>query len=362
MELSISDFFWLIFAFGVGACVGSLLNVVVARLPLEKSILWPGSRCGSCFQSISTFANLPILGYIFLRGRCRTCGAGFSSRYMWVELGTALGFAGLFWFDVLRNMHDLRFIRDAQYDMFLGWVPWRLWVYFFHHAMLMSLLIAAALTDLDGKVIPLPLTITGTLLGLLCATLMPWPWPNLGVPPFAAPDGDPWSLLEHSGKIARGVQDWPFWGPWPTWAPPGSWQLGLLTGLIGAAAGTFMMRAVKFLFETGMGKEALGLGDADLMMMAGAFIGWQMVVVSFFVGTFAALFFAEPMMLRGSGRALPFGPGLATGVLITVLGWRWFGPVVQPYFFDWMPMFVGVTILGGGMFVASLVLGRRGSA
>jgi len=201
------------------------------------------------------------------------------------------------------------------------------------------------------------LTVTGTLIGLLCSTLMPWPWPNQGLEQYKIPPNEPWILGEHLGHITRGVQAWPFWGPEFSWAPAGSWQLGLLTGLAGAAVGNFMMRSVKFLFEQGMRREALGLGDADLMMMVGAFLGWQMVVMSFFVGVFAALFIAVPMLLRRGERTLPFGPGLAAGTIITMLGWRWIGPKVQPFFFEWMTMAIGLVIMGGGMFVASLLLG-----
>ena len=66
------------FVFVIGAIVGSFLNVCVARLPFEKSILWPGSRCGRCFQPIRCYDNIPLLGYWLLRGRCRTCGQPFS--------------------------------------------------------------------------------------------------------------------------------------------------------------------------------------------------------------------------------------------------------------------------------------------
>jgi leader peptidase (prepilin peptidase)/N-methyltransferase len=120
-----------------------------------------------------------------------------------------------------------------------------------------------------------------------------------------------------------------------------------------------MMRGIKFLFEKGMGREALGLGDADLMMMAGAFLGWQLVVIAFVVGTFAALFFTVPFVLLRGARALPFGPGLATGALVTLLCWRWIGPGFQRYFFDWLSVLVAGTIMGGGMFLFSLVIGRR---
>jgi len=64
------------------------------------------------------------------------------------------------------------------------------------------------------------------------------------------------------------------------------------------------------------------------------------------------------LILKGE-RALPFGPGLAIGIMLTLLGWHWIGPVMQMYFFEWMTLTVGIVIMGGGMFVASLVLGSR---
>lgn len=367
------ELFWLIFVFCIGACVGSLINVVVARLPLEKSILWPNSRCGSCYQPIRFLANLPIFSYLFLRGRCWTCGVRFSSRYFWVELFCGVSFAALFWFDIFRNGHNLAFIRNAQTEIFLGWVPWRCWVYFLWHATLVGFLIAASLCDFDGKLIPPPLTITGTLIGLIGGIFMPWPWPNMGLESFAMPQDRPWIFAEDLGHIPRGVQAWPFWGPIPDWCPAGSWQLGLLNGLIGAAVGNLMMRSIKFLFEKGMGTEALGLGDADLMMMVGAFLGWQMVVVSLFFGVFAALFLVIPTLLLNrrkektpvapgaidESRYIPFGPGLAVGTVITMLTWKSVGPQFQLFFFEWFVLVFAVVFMGSGMFIASLLLGWR---
>jgi len=63
--------------FILGLIVGSFLNVAVARLPLEKSLIWPGSRCGVCQQRVRWYDNLPLVSYVWLRGRCRTCGASF---------------------------------------------------------------------------------------------------------------------------------------------------------------------------------------------------------------------------------------------------------------------------------------------
>ena len=66
--------------------------------------------------------------------------------------------------------------------------------------------------------------------------------------------------------------------------------------------------------------EGLGVGDADLMMMAGAFLGWQPVVIAFFVGVFPALLFGLTQLMFRGDQALPFGPSLALGVVITLLG------------------------------------------
>src|SRR5476651_294410 len=97
--------FLLIFVFIVGASVGSFLNVCIARLPLEKSLLWPSSRCGACLQPIRWYDNLPLISYLWLRGRCRTCGQTYSILYLLVEVGVALGFVGLFWLEVVDNVH-----------------------------------------------------------------------------------------------------------------------------------------------------------------------------------------------------------------------------------------------------------------
>ncbi|MBB4637614.1 prepilin peptidase [Longimicrobium terrae] len=79
----------LAYAAVIGACVGSFLNVCVYRWPAELSVIRPPSRCGSCGTPIRWFDNVPILGWMILRGRCRACGAGVSIQYPLVEAGTA---------------------------------------------------------------------------------------------------------------------------------------------------------------------------------------------------------------------------------------------------------------------------------
>jgi hypothetical protein len=132
--------------------------------------------------------------------------------------------------------------------------------------------------------------VTGTALGLLGSALWPWPWP---APASAAaiPEHQ-WDAVFPTHDPPAGLYPWPVWGPLPEWLPAGSWPLGLATGVAGLLAGLLLLRLVRFLFTAGLGIEAMGVGDADLMMMAGSFLGWQPVMVAFVIGVFPGLFFA----------------------------------------------------------------------
>lgn len=333
--------FWLIFVFVTGAAVGSFLNVAIARLPLEKSLLWPNSRCGYCHQAIAWYDNLPILSYLWLRGRCRTCGQGYSVVYMLVELGTALLFVGLFWIEVVANIHGWHDSND--WNARLGWYPWTSWVGFAWHALLMAFLVVATVCDLKSREIPLQLTLTGTLIGLIGGVFLSWPFPH-GIP---APSPPP---------LVEGVFPWPFWFPLPPWAGQGTMLSGLVTGVIGALTGTFLLRAVGFVFSAGLGKDALGLGDADLMMMAGAFLGWQIVVVAFFLSVFPALLFGIIQLAVRRDNSLPFGPSLSLSVMMTCLAWGPIGEYLFGVLFEDFILFWSVVFGGTMMFFMALIV------
>jgi leader peptidase (prepilin peptidase)/N-methyltransferase len=351
--------FWSIFVFVVGAIIGSFLNVAIARLPLEKSLLWPSSRCGVCQQAIRWYDNIPLLSYWLLRGRCRACGAVYSMQYFWVELATGLGFLGLYYLEVVGNIHGWRVsVEDAR----LGGFAWPLWGGFAFHALLFSLLLAASVCDLNGREIPLSLTMPGTVMGLLGAVLMPWPWPespSTALPrPLAGMNPD-WVWRVADARIGQGVYAWPVWGPLPSFLEPGgNWQTGLATGLAGAFVGTFMMRAIRFAFSRGIGKEALGLGDADLMMMAGAFLGWQMMPVALFLSIPFALVVGLLNIVLRRDSSLPFGPSLAGGLLLTMLSWRWIAQFEQArLFFFWGKFLLALTVAAiVFLFVAGFVI------
>jgi leader peptidase (prepilin peptidase)/N-methyltransferase len=328
--------FSLIFVFFVGVSVGSFLNVSIARLPLEKSILWPNSRCGSCLQPIRWYDNLPIISYLWLRGRCRTCGQSYSIVYLLVELGTALGFVGLFWLEVVANLHGWPGPRPGEFSFGAA----TSWLGFAWHALLLSFLVVASVCDLKSREIPLQLTLTGTLIGLIGSALLPWPFPQ---------EAGFTLRIDFPSTINQGIYAWPFWLPLPAWCGHGdNWQTGLATGVIGALVGTFLLRTIGFLFSTGLGKEALGLGDADLMMMAGSFLGWQIVVVAFFLSVFPALLFGIIQLAVRRDNSLPFGPSLSLSVMATCLAWRPLGAAVEP-FFHWAGMLITTVVASAAL-------------
>jgi leader peptidase (prepilin peptidase)/N-methyltransferase len=98
-----------------GAIWGSFFNVCIARVPAGKSVVHPGSRCGACGAPVRAFDNVPVLSFLWLRGRCRACGAPFSARYPLVELLGALLAAVLWWQQVALDPSGVVAIRVARF-------------------------------------------------------------------------------------------------------------------------------------------------------------------------------------------------------------------------------------------------------
>ena len=134
-------------AFFPGLALGSFLNVVAARVPMRRSIVRPASACMSCGTAIRRRDNVPVLSYLWLRGRCRACGARIPLRYPAVELATALLFAGC----VLR----FGLSRDAVVAAFVS-----------------TLLVAISVTDLEHRIVPNRIVVPGAVAVLLAQTAL----------------------------------------------------------------------------------------------------------------------------------------------------------------------------------------------
>ena len=132
---------WAAVAGVFGAVIGSFLNVVAYRLPRGESLVTPGSRCPACGTPIKAYDNVPVLGWLLLRGRCRNCGERISPRYPLVELATGLLCAAV----VLRY--------GADEDV---WLP----------LAFVILLVPVTLIDLDHRIIPNKLMIVGAIVAV----------------------------------------------------------------------------------------------------------------------------------------------------------------------------------------------------
>lgn len=166
---------WLVFAFAFGACAGSLINVLVYRLPLGMSVVSPPSRCPACGTKLTWRENIPVLGWLSLGGRCRFCRSRISPEYPLVEAFVGLLFAAFFFVWYLLPSHavwlgvDWSLIRPewAQYDARWEHWPRQSWPMFVVLLVLVASLVAMSLVDLKTYTIPLQIPWFATIVAVL---------------------------------------------------------------------------------------------------------------------------------------------------------------------------------------------------
>jgi len=160
----------------VGACVGSFINVAAYRWPLGVSVVWRNSRCPRCGTAIRAWHNVPVLGWLLLRGRCYDCKAPIAPRYAIVEAVLGMSFVALAYGELYcggANLPEGPLTRsDDALDMFLR-PSWPLLWLTAAHAALAGVLGCLALLHYDRLAAPLPLAATGALLALLVAAFLP---------------------------------------------------------------------------------------------------------------------------------------------------------------------------------------------
>ena len=144
--------FWI---FAMGCCIGSFLNVVIYRLPREKSLVHPGSSCPHCGQPIRFYDNIPLVSWIVLRAKCRRCKGPISPRYFIVELLTGSVFLGLYLAYFNTNVWPSLSHTDGA------------WLVYLIHIILLSAFIAASGIDLELWIIPLSICWFVTAVGVI---------------------------------------------------------------------------------------------------------------------------------------------------------------------------------------------------
>jgi len=272
----------------LGACTGSFLNVVVYRLPREcMSVVRPRSRCPRCASAIAWFDNLPVLSWLVLRGRCRSCGSGISFRYPGIELVTAGLFLGLGWLVVPLEGFAWPFDHGE------AWLNWAVM------AVITSALIALSFIDLDYRILPDELTKSGIVLGPVLA--------------FLAPQIQHWPEAEFLVTIDAG-----------DWEPRVS---ALVSGAIGAVVAGGTLWLIGWLGTKAFKKEAMGFGDVKMIAaMGGCLALWALLSLAVAAICGAVIGIAVRAVTRG--KYIPFGPFLAVGMW-TVMLW---GPEILEFY------------------------------
>ena len=262
-----------IFAALLGLAFGSFLNVCLSRWPEGESVVQPGSHCRQCGHSLSWRENVPLVSWLMLRGRCRTCHATIGWRYPLVELAVAALWAEALW----QSWETLFPLESAAGMMIFMWM-----------------LVALAALDAEYLWLPNAITLPGIGLGFL------W-WLILAEQArWAAHDSaQVFETLKQSGER--------------------------LLAIAGAAAVIVVIRWVYWLVRR---REGIGLGDAKLMALLAAWLGLPdallALAIGAILGSVAALaMLALPGLRRGSGSwamaMLPLGTFLCVGGIVSSL-------------------------------------------
>lgn len=247
-----------VIVFIYGALIGSFLNVVIYRLPNERSIVWPGSACGTCGTPLTWWENIPIFSYLLLRGKCHTCGSTFSCRYAGIELLSGCMAVALL---------DLR-----------GGVDWAyLYLYVFY-----AYLCVVFFMDLDNWIILDSVSLSGLVFAVIGGLFIPQD-----------------SVCWFSNMTVN----------------------NLCASLAGAALGCVLFWAIQCLGSLILRQEALGSGDIKLAAMIGAFLGWEYgllaLMLSFVLGAIISPFLIL-IFRKGMRVPVPLGTFMAMASLIVV--------------------------------------------
>jgi leader peptidase (prepilin peptidase) / N-methyltransferase len=265
-----------------GAIIGSFLNVVIHRVPLEESIVFPNSRCPSCGAVIAFYDNIPLISYIILRAKCRGCRQPISFRYPAVELLTAALFVAVAW-------HDGR-SAALPFDL-----------------IFVSALLALIFIDAEHMILPNLITYPGMVFALVARIAIPYLTGTLHFD----------DLPSLSNGAFAGL---PVWGT------------SLAGAVIGALIGGGSLWLMGWTWEKLRGIEAMGLGDVKMMFMVGAYLGWRLTILTIFVGVRTGSIIGIALMARQRERnmqmLLPFGIFLGLGAIASLL---YGSPLVEWY-------------------------------
>jgi leader peptidase (prepilin peptidase)/N-methyltransferase len=256
-----------------GAIIGSFLNVVIHRVPLEESVVFPNSRCPSCGAVIAFYDNIPVLSWILLGAKCRRCKERISFRYPAVELLTAFLF-------VVVAIHDGLSIA-LPFDL-----------------VFVSALLALIFIDAEHMLLPNVITYPGIVFAVVA---------RIAIPLLSGQ-----THFDDVPSLAHGA-----------FAGLPIWVTSTAGAAIGALIGGGSLWLMGWTWEKLRGVEAMGLGDVKMMFMVGAYVGWRLTILTIFVGVLTGSIIGIALMARQRDRSmqmlLPFGIFLGLGAILSLL-------------------------------------------
>jgi leader peptidase (prepilin peptidase)/N-methyltransferase len=344
--------------FLLGSCIGSFLNVCIHRFPSRhrlrdqlRALNSHGSGCPRCAAAIRWRDNVPLLGWLMLRGRCRNCRRPISARYPLVEALTAFLFVAVYQCEMPpEGVVDLTrsglFVPDGPQTLPEMWSA-DLWLhvrYALHMAMICGLIVATFI-DAELKIIPDGCTIPVLILALVASAA----FGQIFIVPL-------WFQgFSEVNTLRPGLPGWLqtvlfYWdcGPFAAARPH---LHGLLVSVAGCIVGGGAVWTVRLIGFWVLRQEAMGFGDVVLMGMIGSVIGWQPVMVVFFMAPILAVAAAVIAWVSRRHREIPYGPWLSLAALLLILFWPRIWPMAKPVF-DLGP----ILLLMGCMMVVSLVV------
>ena len=256
-----------IFLFGLA--IGSFLNVVIARVPLEQSVVMPRSRCPQCSAPIAFYDNIPVLSYAMLAGKCRHCRKHISVVYPIVELITGASFLGAF----------LKFGMSAPFIL---------------NSIFFAAIVALVFIDLEHRLLPDIITLPLILVGLLLSY-------------FQDPTIIGSAILERLFSLQM---------PWQRLA------VHAANSLLGIIVGGGSLWLVAYLYLKYRNIEGMGMGDVKLMAAVGAVVGWKFALLTIFLGSlFGSVISTAYIAWTGKGARyeLPFGTFLGLAAIAATL-------------------------------------------
>ena len=292
------------FAALAGLAFGSFLNVCLSRWPEGESIVSPRSHCMRCGRTLAWWENVPLLSWLALRGRCRTCQAWIGIRYPLVELAIGVLWATETWRCFRPELLSTpTLILDGFWFIFLHGIS---------QMVLCWMLVALAALDAEHFWLPDWLTLSGIAMGVLIRTLL---------------------------VIALSQQTDLTYGDLPEFDPIGAfgriWVF--LAPIIDALLAALLILLIYWTYKLIRKREGIGLGDAKLMAMLAAWLGLPGALLSFFLGVALGSIAAIVAIARRSRNTndegwalmkLPLGTFLCIGGIVSAL---WGQPIVAAY-------------------------------